>query len=97
MVCRYSLQGISPPVARSNEDFDPGAKFHIPANVPYIRYDMHCSTITVVYVRKLELFMTTVIDTTCFAACSAKQASSRRRHEISGVMVRYIRANHHID
>ncbi|KAL5009598.1 hypothetical protein ScPMuIL_011903 [Solemya velum] len=34
--CKY--QGLSPPVLRSSEDFDPGAKFHIPGNVPYIRY-----------------------------------------------------------
>jgi peptidyl-dipeptidase A len=25
-------------VARSEKDFDPGAKYHIPANVPYVRY-----------------------------------------------------------
>lgn len=37
--CRY--QGISPPVTRSaSGDFDAGAKFHVPANTPYIRYDM---------------------------------------------------------
>ncbi|XP_042873559.1 angiotensin-converting enzyme-like isoform X2 [Penaeus japonicus] len=35
---RYKLQGIKPPVKRSEYDFDPGAKYHIPANVPYIRY-----------------------------------------------------------
>lgn len=35
---RLSLQGVSPPVARDEDDFDPGAKYHIPANVPYIRY-----------------------------------------------------------
>lgn len=35
---RYELQGIKPPVQRSEEDFDPGAKFHVSANVPYIRY-----------------------------------------------------------
>ncbi|XP_060075095.1 angiotensin-converting enzyme-like [Ylistrum balloti] len=34
--CKY--QGISPPVERSEEDFDPGAKYHIPGNTPYIRY-----------------------------------------------------------
>ncbi|XP_052258696.1 angiotensin-converting enzyme-like [Dreissena polymorpha] len=34
--CKY--QGVSPPVARSEQDFDPGAKFHIPGNTPYIRY-----------------------------------------------------------
>ncbi|ELT90813.1 hypothetical protein CAPTEDRAFT_166512 [Capitella teleta] len=34
--CKY--QGISPPVSRSESDFDPGAKFHIPNNTPYIRY-----------------------------------------------------------
>lgn len=26
------------PVVRSEEDFDPGAKFHIPFNTPYTRY-----------------------------------------------------------
>ena len=31
-------QGIAPPVARSEEDFDPGAKYHVAANVPYTRY-----------------------------------------------------------
>ncbi|XP_016909807.2 angiotensin-converting enzyme isoform X1 [Apis cerana] len=29
--------GIKPPVLRSEDDFDPGAKYHIPANIPYIR------------------------------------------------------------
>jgi peptidyl-dipeptidase A len=31
-------QGISPPIERSEADFDPGAKYHVPANVPYTRY-----------------------------------------------------------
>lgn len=35
---RRQYQGIEPPVARSEADFDPGAKYHIPANVPYARY-----------------------------------------------------------
>ena len=35
---RTHYQGITPPVARMEGDFDPGAKFHIPANVPYARY-----------------------------------------------------------
>ncbi|MEO6120019.1 MAG: M2 family metallopeptidase [Terriglobales bacterium] len=35
---RTRYQGIAPPVARSEADFDPGAKYHIPANVPYARY-----------------------------------------------------------
>ncbi len=35
---REKYQGISPPVARSEADFDPGAKYHVPANVPYTRY-----------------------------------------------------------
>ncbi|XP_076066990.1 angiotensin-converting enzyme-like [Oratosquilla oratoria] len=35
---RLELQGIRPPSMRSEADFDPGAKYHIPANVPYIRY-----------------------------------------------------------
>ncbi|XP_037267090.1 angiotensin-converting enzyme [Falco rusticolus] len=35
---RMKYQGLCPPTPRSEDDFDPGAKFHIPANVPYIRY-----------------------------------------------------------
>jgi peptidyl-dipeptidase A len=35
---RLKYQGIAPPVARSEADFDPGAKFHVPGNVPYARY-----------------------------------------------------------
>ena len=35
---RRKYQGIAPPVARSEADFDPGAKYHVAANVPYSRY-----------------------------------------------------------
>jgi peptidyl-dipeptidase A len=35
---RLKYQGVSPPVPRSEKDFDPGAKYHVPANVPYTRY-----------------------------------------------------------
>ena len=35
---RRKYQGIAPPVARTEEDFDPAAKYHIPANTPYTRY-----------------------------------------------------------
>ena len=35
---RQQYQGVVSPVARSEADFDPGAKFHIPANTPYARY-----------------------------------------------------------
>ena len=35
---RTQYQGIEPAVARSEEDFDPGAKYHIPGNVSYTRY-----------------------------------------------------------
>lgn len=31
-------QGVKPPVERSEGDFDPGAKYHVAANVPYTRY-----------------------------------------------------------
>ena len=34
---RQELQGLRPPVNRTESDFDPGAKYHIPANVEYIR------------------------------------------------------------
>ena len=32
------MQGISPPVNRSEEDFDPGALFHVAFNVEYMRF-----------------------------------------------------------
>ncbi|HEX5758618.1 MAG TPA: M2 family metallopeptidase [Thermoanaerobaculia bacterium] len=35
---REKYQGIAAPVARSEQDFDPGAKYHVPASVPYTRY-----------------------------------------------------------
>lgn len=34
---RTKYQGICPPVRRTEENFDPGAKYHIPGNTPYIR------------------------------------------------------------
>lgn len=35
---RTEYQGIRAPVPRSEADFDPGAKYHIPANTSYTRY-----------------------------------------------------------
>ncbi|CAG7830941.1 unnamed protein product, partial [Allacma fusca] len=35
---RAEYQGITPPFRRNEEDFDAGAKYHIPADTPYIRY-----------------------------------------------------------
>jgi len=35
---RERYQGVAPPVPRSEQDFDPGAKYHVPANTPYARY-----------------------------------------------------------
>jgi peptidyl-dipeptidase A len=35
---RQKYQGVAAPVARGEADFDPGAKYHVPANVPYTRY-----------------------------------------------------------
>ncbi|MBX3725103.1 MAG: M2 family metallopeptidase [Xanthomonadales bacterium] len=35
---RQRYQGVSAPMPRSEEDFDPGAKYHVPGNTPYTRY-----------------------------------------------------------
>lgn len=35
---REKYQGVKAPVKRNESDFDPGAKYHVPANVPYTRY-----------------------------------------------------------
>jgi len=35
---RDKYQGVGAPILRDEQDFDPGAKYHVPANVPYTRY-----------------------------------------------------------
>lgn len=35
---KLEYQGITPPVERTSDQFDPGAKYHIPGNTPYSRY-----------------------------------------------------------
>jgi peptidyl-dipeptidase A len=35
---KLKYQGVVPPVARTEADFDPGAKYHVPGNTPYTRY-----------------------------------------------------------
>ncbi len=35
---REKYQGVKAPNARSEDHFDPGAKYHVPGNVPYSRY-----------------------------------------------------------
>ncbi|HZM71196.1 MAG TPA: M2 family metallopeptidase, partial [Candidatus Cryosericum sp.] len=35
---RLKYQGIAPPAGRTESDFDPGAKYHVPGNTPYTRY-----------------------------------------------------------
>jgi peptidyl-dipeptidase A len=35
---KLKYQGVVPPVPRSEADFDPGAKYHVPGNTPYTRY-----------------------------------------------------------
>ncbi|HEY1937370.1 MAG TPA: M2 family metallopeptidase [Candidatus Angelobacter sp.] len=35
---KAKYQGVAPPVDRNETDFDPGAKYHIASNTPYVRY-----------------------------------------------------------
>jgi peptidyl-dipeptidase A len=35
---RATYQGVAAPLARTEGDFDPGAKFHVAASTPYMRY-----------------------------------------------------------
>ena len=35
---RRKFQGVTPPVERTEADFDAGAKYHVPGNTPYTRY-----------------------------------------------------------
>src|SRR5262249_931561 len=35
---RLKYQGVAPVTPRGEDFFDPGAKYHVPGNVPYMRY-----------------------------------------------------------
>jgi peptidyl-dipeptidase A len=35
---KLKYQGVAPPAPRTEAQFDPGAKYHVPANTPYARY-----------------------------------------------------------
>lgn len=35
---RQKYQGVMAPIERTENDFDPGAKYHVPGNTPYTRY-----------------------------------------------------------
>jgi peptidyl-dipeptidase A len=35
---RVKYQGVAAPVGRTEAEFDAGAKYHVPANTPYVRY-----------------------------------------------------------
>ena len=35
---KEKYQGVSAPIARTADDFDPGAKFHVASSTPYVRY-----------------------------------------------------------
>jgi peptidyl-dipeptidase A len=35
---REKYQGVAPPAPRTEQDFDAGAKYHVPGNTPYARY-----------------------------------------------------------
>jgi peptidyl-dipeptidase A len=35
---REKYQGVAAPLPRTEADFDPGAKYHVPGNTPYTRY-----------------------------------------------------------
>jgi peptidyl-dipeptidase A len=35
---KKQYQGVAPPIERAATEFDPGAKYHVAANVPYMRY-----------------------------------------------------------
>jgi hypothetical protein len=39
---RIKYQGLSPPVNRSEKDFDAGALYHIPAGVGFMRFKNKC-------------------------------------------------------
>lgn len=42
---RLQYQGIVPPVPRSERDFDPGSKYHVPADALYAKYSIFIAVI----------------------------------------------------
>ncbi|EGV96772.1 Angiotensin-converting enzyme [Cricetulus griseus] len=54
---RLRYQGLCPPLPRSQDDFDPGSKFHIPANVPYIRHFTYTLYLSPLYLRYFISFI----------------------------------------
>lgn len=53
---RESLQGIEPPAPRTEEDFDPAAKYHIAADVEYMRWIELKLWVLKIIIIKLESF-----------------------------------------
>ena len=37
---RLQYQGILPPIPRTERDFDPASKYHVPADLPYSKYSI---------------------------------------------------------
>lgn len=35
---RLQYQGVVPPITRTERDFDPASKYHVPADIPYAKY-----------------------------------------------------------
>ena len=54
---RLQYQGIHPPVKRDSNLFDAGAKYHVPANVPYIRYKARVSAVFLKKTRYICFFI----------------------------------------
>ena len=52
---RTRYQGITPPVERTESDFDPGAKYHIPNDVSYIRFVFVVIVIVVAVVKVYKI------------------------------------------
>lgn len=47
--CREKYQGLEAPTIRSEKDFDPGAKYHIPNYTPYARLNFILISFNIIY------------------------------------------------
>lgn len=54
---RLKYQGLCPPVQRTNEDLDAAAKYHVIADVPYIRYEMNYKTSVLKLTQNAKIFI----------------------------------------
>jgi len=76
---REKYQGLAPPVNRSELDFDAGAKYHVAADVPYIRLHNFFMSFEESFSLNLDGFQTVgILLLTSWNTCSIRRLDSKQ-------------------